>query len=174
MKKIKQYHIFINENLLNYNEPTESYYRGIGLDEAIKSAKSGHLVYVSRDPMSNDWEVIEYSLGDGANNISEDEVVDYVNDIVSWTPVSKGVNLTSDYDNAKGYSPIVVGVEINKKGQIAEFSDVHFFAENPEDCIVKSFYVEETISNSYNWTKYSPEEFLKNIHKYYGKKYKYY
>ena len=126
-------------------------YRGVGLDEAIKSCETGHLVYYSRDPMSRDWEVIEYGLGDAASEMSDEEIDEYVNNIVPWVPNRKGVNLTSDLDNAKGYSDIVL--EINLVGyDYAEFSDVHIFAKNPEDCKIKSVY--------YNGKEYSKEEFL--------------
>ena len=126
-------------------------YRGVGLDEAIKSCETGHLVYYSRDPMSRDWEVIEYGLGSEASEMSEEEVEEYVNDLVSWKRKSKGVNLTSDLDNAKGYSDIVL--EINLVGyDYAEFSDVHIFAKNPQDCKIKSVY--------YNGKEYSKEGFL--------------
>lgn len=126
-------------------------YRGVGLDEAIKSCETGHLVYYSRDPMSRDWEVIKYGLGSEASEMSEEEVEEYVNNLVSWKRKSKGVNLTSDLDNAKGYSDIVL--EINLVGyDYAEFSDVHIFAKNPEDCKIKSVY--------YNGKEYSKEGFL--------------
>jgi hypothetical protein len=126
-------------------------YRAVGLDEAIKSCEVGHLVYYSRDPMSRDWEVIEYGLGDEASEMSEEEVHEYVNNLVSWVPNRKGVNLTSDLDNAKGYSDIVL--EINLVGyDYAEFSDVHIFAKNPDDCKIKSVY--------YNGKEYTKEGFL--------------
>ena len=126
-------------------------YRAVGLDEAIKSCEAGHLVYYSRDPMSRDWEVIEYGLGDAASEMSDDEVDEYVNNLVPWVPNRKGVNLTSDLDNAKGYSDIVL--EINLVGyDYAEFSDVHIFAKNPDDCKIKSVY--------YNGEEYSKEGFL--------------
>lgn len=126
-------------------------YRAVGLDEAIKSCETGHLVYYSRNPMSRDWEVIEYGLGSQASEMSEEEVQEYVNDLVSWKLKSKGVNLTSDLDNAKGYSDIVL--EINLVGyDYAEFSDVHIFAKNPDDSKILSVY--------YNGKEYSKEQFL--------------
>ena len=147
----------LNENINNL------FYRGISTDEAIKSAKSGHLVYKSKDPMSRDWEVIEYSLGDEANNISDEGIENYIEALVDWKPNDQGINLTTDLDNAKGYSPIVVSVDII--GDFAQFSDAHIFAKNPEDCVVKEFYVEN--QKEMKWDKYTPQEFLKNIHKYY-------
>lgn len=126
-------------------------YRAVGLDEAKKSCEAGHLVYYSRDPMSRDWEVIEYGLGDAASEMSDEEVDEYVNNIVPWKRNRKGVNLTSDLDNAKGYSDIVL--VINLVGyDYAEFSDVHIFAKNPDDCKIKSVY--------YNGEEYSKEDFL--------------
>jgi hypothetical protein len=126
-------------------------YRAVGLDEAIKSCEAGHLVYYSRDPMSRDWEVIEYGLGDEASEMSDEEIDGYVNDLVPWKQNRKGVNLTSDLDNAKGYSDIVL--EINLVGyDYAEFSDVHIFAKNPDDCKIKLVY--------YNGKEYTKEEFL--------------
>ena len=143
MKYIKSYKVFESRSEFIL-------YRGVGLDEAIKACEFGHLVYYSRDPMSRDWEVIEYGLGDEASEMSEEEVDEYVNDLVSWLPNRKGVNLTSDLDNAKGYSEIVL--EVNLIGDYAEFSDVHIFAKNPEDCLVKSVF--------YKGDELSPDEFL--------------
>ncbi len=126
-------------------------YRGVGMDEAIKSCKLGHLIYYSKDAMSRDWEVIEYGLGDAASEMSEKDIDDYVNDLVPWTPNGKGVNLTSDLENAMGYSDIVL--EINLIGDYAQFSDVHYFAQKPEDCLIKNVF--------YKSKRYSKEEFLK-------------
>lgn len=133
------------------HQPEYILYRAVGLDEAIKSCEAGHLVYYSKDPMSKDWEVIEYSLGDNADQMSDDEINQYINDLVPWRPNNKGVNLTTDLSNAEGYSNIVL--EINLVGyQYAEFSEYHVFAKNPEDCKIKSVY--------YNNKQYSKEEFL--------------
>ena len=83
--------------------------------------------------------------------MSDEEVDEYVNNIVPWVPNRKGVNLTSDLDNAKGYSDIVL--EINLVGyDYAEFSDVHIFAKNPYVCTIKSVY--------YNGKEYTKEGFL--------------
>ena len=120
-------------------------YRGVGLDEALKSIKVGHLIYYSKDPMSYDWEVIEYGLG-GSTDMSEEEVGEYVKEIVPWNDVSKGVNLTTDLENAMGYSHIVFEVEVN--GNYAEFSKYHIFAEKPKNCSIERIYYKgETITS---------------------------
>ena len=144
MKYIKSYKVFESRSEFIL-------YRGVGLDEAIKACEVGHLIYHSNDPMSKDWEVIEYGLGDEASEMSEEEVDDYVNDLVYWSPNDKGVNLTSDLDNAKGYSEIVL--EVNLVGDHAEFSKKYIFAKNPEDCLVKSVF--------YKGDELSPDEFLR-------------
>lgn len=141
----------INEELNNYQSEF-IVYRGTSMDEAIKSCELGHLVYYSEDAMSKDWEVIEYGLGDDASKMSDDEINDYINDLVFWTPKDKGVNLTSDLENAIGYSDDSVALMINLIGNYAQFSNAHFFAEKPEECLVKSVY--------YNYRWYSKEDFL--------------
>lgn len=148
MKHIKNFRIFESRRGFIL-------YRGVGLDEAIKSCKEGHLIYHSNDPMSRDWEVIEYGLGDSVSEMSDIEIDEYINNLVTWTPNSKGVNLTSDLENAKGYSEIVL--EIDLVGDYAEFSDVHIFAKNPEDCLVKSVF--------YNGDELSIDEFLEKFDK---------
>jgi hypothetical protein len=148
MKYIKSFKIFES------NQGGRILYRGVSLEEAIKSCKEGHLVYRSEDPMSKDWEVIEYGLGGQASEMSEEEIDEYINELVPWSPVSEGVNLTSDLSNARGYSEIVL--EVNLVGyEYAEFSRYHFFAKNPEDCLVKTIH--------YNDTEYSKEEFLEKF-----------
>lgn len=133
-------------NLLSPEQQEEpDAYRGVGLDEAIKSIDAGHLIYYSQNPMSRDWEVIEYSLGDQASDITDDEIDNYVNQLVPWENNVKGVNLTTDFDNAQGYSDIVLGVKLN--GNYVKFSDVHIFAEKPEECeVIKIYYNDDEIS----------------------------
>ena len=143
----------IKEQSKQFQEPDA--YRGVGLDEAIKSINAGHLIYYSQDPMSRDWEVIEYSLGDQANDITDDEIDDYVNQLVPWENNAKGVNLTTDFDNAQGYSDVVLGVKLN--GNYVEFSDVHIFAEKPEECDVIQIY--------YNGDEISEKNFLNKFNK---------
>jgi hypothetical protein len=106
--------------------------------------------------MSQDWEVIEYGLGDSASDMSEKDVDDYVNELVYWRPISKGVNLTTDLWNAKGYSDIVL--EVNVMGDYVKFSEYHIFAKEPKDCLIESvFYMNK---------QYTIEEFLNIINFY--------
>lgn len=99
MKHIKSINEFYNT--------CKIYYRGVGEEEAIESLKKGHLIYQSNDPMSQDWEVIKMSLGSEAYDMSEEEIDNYVNEIVYWEDISKGVNLTTDKDNAMGYQQLI-------------------------------------------------------------------
>jgi hypothetical protein len=137
-------------NLMDFFTKPITLYRGVGLDEALKSCKKGHLVHYSKDPMSMDWEVIEYSLGDEASEMSDDELGEYIFNLIPWRPVTQGINLTSDLENAMGYSDIVL--EVNVVGEYAEFSDVHYFAKEPNECLVTTVY--------YKNKEYSKEEFL--------------
>jgi hypothetical protein len=130
-------------------------YRGVGFEEAVESCKAGHLIYYSKEPMSIDWEVIEYSIGGDASEMSEEEINDWLNSVVYWRPITKGVNLTSDLENAGGYSNIVL--EINPTGDYVEFSDVHYFAKEPNECIV--------VAVHHKGKKLSRETFLKRMDK---------
>lgn len=140
----------INENFNEVQFHKQEYYRGVGLDEAIKACESGHLIYFSNDPMPYDWEVIEYSMGGEARDASEEDIENFVKSIVYWKPINKGVNLTTDLENAMGYSDIVLTVNID--GDYAEFSDSHIFARNPNECKVIKVY--------YKHKEYTPQEFL--------------
>lgn len=141
--------------LKRFNESNieSDFYRGVGLDEAIKACQAGHLIYLSKEPMSRDWEVIEYSMGDRASDATDEEIEEFVDSIVPWENNGKGVNLTTDLENAKGYSPIVLGV--NVIGDYAEFSHAHIFARYPEECIVKSVF--------YKGKQMTPLQFLRDV-----------
>ena len=132
IKTFKKYKILENSDYF------DEYYRGVGDIEAIESLKFGHLVYYSSDPISNDWEVIEYSLGDSVSEMDEDEINEYLNELIPWKDINKGVNLTTDKDNASGYSDIVFGIEII--GNYVEFGKSYIFAEHPNNCIIKKCY----------------------------------
>ena len=150
MKYIKT---FKKYKTLENSDYFDEYYRGVGDDEAIESLKLGHLVYYSSDPISNDWEVIEYSLGDSVSEMDEEGINDYLNELIPWMDINKGVNLTTDKDNASGYSDIVFGIEII--GNYAEFGKSYIFAEHPEDCIIRKCY--------YNDREIDKDELIKII-----------
>ncbi len=152
MKYIKSYKRYVL--LDNYNF-YEQYYRGVGIDEAIESLKLGHLVYYSNDPITNDWEVIEYSLGDSASEMSEYEINKYLKELIPWKSIDKGVNLTTDIDNAFGYSDITFGIQV--VGNYVEFGKSYIFAEHPKDCIIKKCY--------YKGIEIESDELLKIISK---------
>jgi hypothetical protein len=73
------------------------------------------------------------------SEMSDEELENYIIEIVPWKNNSKGVNLTSELQNAQGYSEIVLQVDV--MCNVAEFSEYHYFAETPEKCeVVKVFY----------------------------------
>ena len=110
------------------------YFRAVGKDEMTKAVKLGHLPYLSKDPMSEDWEVIELSMQE---NGFEGDPEKYVEELVPWNPKT-GVNLTTDFDNAKGYDDYVLGLD-NQGGQ-ADFTRSHIFAKDPKKVIVIAVY----------------------------------
>lgn len=135
MKYINKFKRFI---VLESSNSYKEYYRGVGVDEAIESLRLGHLIYYSNDPITNDWEVIEYSIGDSASEMPEDEITEYLNELIPWIDIDRGVNLTTDIDNAFGYSDIVFGIQVF--GNYAEFGKSYIFAEHPKECFIRKCY----------------------------------
>lgn len=133
-------HEFLTENI-NLEDQFGSYdlFRGMSIAEAKKVLQLGHLL-PSTDLMPFDWEVIEYGLGDAAIQMDEEELEAYVQDVVPWydgsrQSVQNGVNLTSDWDNARGYAGNGVVFGVICRGDVAQFSDAHYFAESANECI---------------------------------------
>ena len=122
------------------------YFRAVGKDEMQKAIKLGHLPYLSKDPMSEDWEVIELSM---QANGYEGDPQDYVNDLVIWNPKT-GVNLTTDFENAKGYNDYVLGLD--NLGPQADFTKSHVFAKDPKKVKVLALY---DVKNR-TWSSISP------------------
>lgn len=112
------------------------YFRAVGEDEMKKAVQLKHLPYPSKDPISTDWEVIELSMQQ--NSVEGQDPDEYVNSLVSWRPVNKGVNLTTDFENAKGYGDYVLGLDIVSPS--VDFTNSHVFAKDPNKVIVVAVY----------------------------------
>jgi hypothetical protein len=125
------------KNLLEFevvdNQRIE-YFRAVGRDEMLKAVKLGYLPYFSKDPMSEDWEVIELSMQE---NEYGGDPQNYVNDLVPWNPKT-GVNLTTDFDNAIGYGDYVLGLD--NLGPQADFTRSHIFAKEPKKVKLLAIY----------------------------------
>lgn len=126
LKKLLEWEIVNNQRI--------EYFRAVGADEMQKAIKLGHLPYLSKDAMSQDWEVIELSMQENGYDGDPDE---YVNELVPWNPKT-GVNITTDFDNAKGYGDYVLGLENN--GSQADFTKSHIFAKDPKQVKVLAVY----------------------------------
>jgi hypothetical protein len=111
-----------------------NYFRAVGKDEMQKAIKLDHLPYLSGDPMSEDWEVIELSMQE---NGYEGDPQEYVDTLVQWNPKT-GVNLTTDFDNAIGYNDYVLGLD--NLGPQADFTRSHVFAKDPKKVKVVAVY----------------------------------
>lgn len=118
----------------------ESYslYRGMSIAEAKRVLQLGHML-PSTDLMPLDWEVVEYGLGDYASDMDEEEIDQWVMDVCPWydgtyQSIAGGVNLTSDWENARGYAGNGVVMGVICKCDVAEFSDAHYFAQYANQC----------------------------------------
>lgn len=142
-------------------KPREDGYRGVSLEEAIISCCERVPPTSNIEQMPLDWEIVEYTIGDEARDMSEKRVDDIVKSLVPWydgsvESVKGGLNLTTDLENAKGYASekgAVLGIQV--LGQTAEFSDDYLYARRADDAkVVKVYYRDK---------EYTPEQFLKEF-----------
>ena len=125
-------------------------YRGVSLENAKIILKQGYLL-PSQDLMPLDYEVIAHSIGDEINDMSEEEIEQWLHNTVSWyngsyESIVSGVNLTTDKYNASGYgNGVVFGVVCN--GEVALFTDEYLFAKSAKECVpVMAIYKGEELS----------------------------
>jgi hypothetical protein len=123
------------------------YFRSVEVNEKDKAVELGYLPYYSKDPMSTDWEVIELSMQESNY---EGDPEEYVRRLVAWRPIEKGVNVTTDFDNAVGYGNYVLALDI--LGSSVDFTSTHVFAKNPKQ--VKLVGVYDTKSRK--WLPFTP------------------
>ena len=136
-------------------------YRGVSLNEAIYSVCGRVPPSSDLEQMPLDWEIVEYTLGEEAHSMSEEEIDDFVKSIVPWydgtvKSVKGGLNLTTDLENAKGYAGEKGAVlAVNVEGDAVAFSDDYLYARKSDDAKVISIY--------YEGKQFTPEDFLKEV-----------
>ena len=148
--------------LLELSEEDSYYYRGVTKQDAINSVKRGY-PSETKDAMPLDWEVVEYSIGYDIEEMSEEDIEIWAQSVVEWydgspESVKGGLNMTMDFEHAKGYGynngdTIVLGLD--PQSEVAEFSDVHAFARDHKNVKIVFIY--------FNGNFYSPEDFLKIV-----------
>jgi hypothetical protein len=92
------------------------YFRGISLNE-LNEIIATKRVLPSSDLIPFDNEVLEYAIGEDYGDMSQEDIDDWIMGVVWWydgslKSVKGGVNLTTDFDNAKGYGDYVIAVVI--------------------------------------------------------------
>ena len=114
-------------------------YRGVTKEEAEKWEKGIPVPTRNENLMPVDWEIVEYGIGDEARNMSDEEIENWVKSVCYWYDgslgsIKNGVNLTTDFDNAKGYGKYVLGFNPSTVNtEIADFSEAHKFCRNAKD-----------------------------------------
>jgi hypothetical protein len=153
----------INESIDVGLEGTVDGYRGVDKATAKKWAKGVPIPTRPLEQMPLDWEVVEYSLGDTIKDMSDEEIEEYVQGVVPWydgsaKSVEGGLNVTTDFENAKGYAGdngFVLCLEF--LGEYVEFSDAHTYVKNAKEVKVVSIY---SVKND---VYYTPEDFIKKV-----------
>lgn len=109
------------------------YYRGVSKSQLAEWLNGNNIP--STDVMPLDPEIVEYGMGDDYKNADDEQIDRWVKTVCPWydgslRSVKGGLNVTSDFDNAKGYGDYVLGIDPAKNSEIADFSEYHHFFKN--------------------------------------------
>lgn len=121
------------------DDPTFIGYRGVTLDELEYMERTGKILS-SDVPMIEDDEVLEQVIGPSYNRMSPKQVERWVKNTLPWEYNKKddSVNLTKDFQNAKGYGEVVIAVGC--EGPFMELRKGYVIAQSAKDCkILKVF-----------------------------------
>jgi len=110
------------------------YFRGISEEDLKEIQEKGHLL-PSRDLIPEDEEVMEQVFGSEYYEMSERQLRSTLKGMIPWydgrpSSLKNSVNLTKDFENAKGYGEYVVAVTIEPSYHVADLSKVYAIA-NP-------------------------------------------
>lgn len=119
------------------------YFRGVTDEELEKIKELGHLL-PSLDLIPNDNEVLEQVFGEDYYSMSERQVTRALKGMIPWftgnlKSLQGGVNLTKDFDNAKGYGEFVVAVKIPSH-EVADLDKVYAIAKDSSNVKVGAVY----------------------------------
>ena len=110
------------------------YFRGIPEEDLLEVQRLGHLL-PSRDLIPEDGEVLEQIFGSDYGEMTERQINSTLKGMIPWyngksSSLKDSVNLTKDFDNAKGYGDYVVAVFVEPSYMVTDLSKVYAIA-NP-------------------------------------------
>jgi len=116
-------------------------YRGMELGEFFEVMRLGHWGQGSREPMSQDAEVLKLVASEAwYTQDSEEAITEWLSQRIPWAPdaygIYQGLNLTT-LENAGGYGPILAAVEC--EGDVVDFGVGYSLAGQPELCKIVAF-----------------------------------
>ena len=121
------------------DDPTFIGYRGVSLKE-LDFMKKSRQVLPSEVPLVEDNEVLREVIGSAYYDMSDRQILKWVKDTLPWTfsKKDKSVNLTKDFQNAKGYGEAVIAVGCT--GPYVHLGKGYVLAKDVNDCkILKVF-----------------------------------
>jgi len=125
-------------------DPEDSrYFRGVSKEELRIILKTKKFL-PSTDLMPFDNEVIEYAIGEEYSDMTEKQIERWIRSMIPWyngklSSVQGGVNLTTDFENAKGYGDYVLATN-GDGAEIADISDAHSFAKDANELTIDGIY----------------------------------
>lgn len=121
------------------DDPSFIGYRGVTLDELEYMERTGR-VLPSDVSLVEDNEVLEQVIGPSYNKMTDNQVIRWINNTLPWkfNKEDDSVNLTKDFQNAKGYGEAVVAIGCD--GSYVNLGKGYVLAKSAKDCkILKSF-----------------------------------
>ena len=140
---MKIYSLTNIENQEDVNMENARYFRGVSVTDLNLILKHGYML-PSVEKIPFDGEVIEYAIGDEYKDMDEEEIENFIKTCIWWyngskSSVKHGVNLTTDFENAKGYGDYVIAVDEGNT-EIADISDAHSFARDAKGLEILGIY----------------------------------
>ena len=121
------------------DDPSFIGYRGVTLDELEYMKRTGK-VLPSDVSLVEDNEVLEQVIGPSYNEMTDRQVLNWINNTLPWkyNKNDDSVNLTKDFQNAKGYGEAVVAIGCT--GSYIDLGKRYVLAKSAKDCkMLKAF-----------------------------------
>ena len=120
------------------------YFRGVSEEDLSKIQKLGHLL-PSTDRITEDPEVLEQVFGSEYYERTERQIKSALKGRIPWydgkeNSLKDTVNLTKDFENAKGYGEYVVAVTIDPSHAVADLNKVYAVASPSKNVKVRAIY----------------------------------
>lgn len=120
------------------------YFRGVSEEDLKEIQRLGHLL-PSTDRITEDPEVLEQVFGSDYYEMTERQLKSTLKGMIPWydgkeNSLKDTVNLTKDFENAKGYGEYVVAVKVEPLYSVIDLNKVYAVASPSKSVKVGAIY----------------------------------